>query len=107
MIRRVITYAILGSLLLLNSMALPQVVMHSMHHDDRHSSATHNSPICFWVCTAGQMEDASDIPPNPIARIIDFIHAQLFLPQSATSVSHQYARGPPASILSTSFFVRP
>lgn len=99
-LRQVVTLTVLGCLLLLNSAALPQVVMHSMHHD-HHSSSTHNSPICFWVCTAGQMEESSNNLPNQIAQIIDTIHAQLSSLNPTTPGSHQNARGPPAPFLAS------
>ena len=101
MIRQVMTLAVLGCLLFLNSVAFPQVVMHSMHHD-HHSSSTHNSPICFWVCTAGQMEESTAILPNQITQIIDIIDPQLFSFHPTAAFSYQYARGPPPSSLAKS-----
>lgn len=64
-IRQAITIIVLGCLLSLNSVALPQVVRHSLHHD-HHTSSTHTSPICSWVCTASQMEDSWTILPPQI-----------------------------------------
>lgn len=101
MIRQVMTLAVLGCLLLLNSVAFPQVVMHSIHHD-HHSSSTHNSPICFWVCTAGQMEESTTILPIQITQIIDIIDPQLFSFHPTAAFSYQYARGPPPSFLAIS-----
>lgn len=101
MIRNFVTLTVLGCLLALNSVALPQVVMHSMHHD-HHSSSTHNSPICFWVCTAGQMEESTAILPNQITQIIDIIDTQLFSFHPTATFSYQYARGPPPSFLAIS-----
>jgi len=99
--RQIVTFSVLGCLLLLNSLALPQVVMHSLHHD-HHSSSTHNSPICFWVCTAGQMEESTTILPNQITQIIDIIDSQLFSFHPTAAFSYQYARGPPPSFLEIS-----
>ena len=101
MIRQVVTLAVLGCLVLLNSAAFPQVVMHSMHHD-HHSSSTHNSPICFWVCTAGQMEESTAILPTQITQFIDIIDPQLFSLHPTAAFSYQYARGPPPSFLTIS-----
>ncbi len=72
--------------------------MHSMHHD-HHSSSTHNSPICFWVCTAGQMEESTAILPTQITQFIDIIDPQLFSLHPTAAFSYQYARGPPPSFL--------
>ncbi len=94
-IRQAVTIVVLGCLLSLNSVALPQVVMHSLHHD-HHSSATHTSPICFWVCTAGQMEESANILQNPIAQIIHTLDTQLPSQPLGAPRAQQYARGPPA-----------
>ncbi|MDA0737367.1 MAG: hypothetical protein O2999_07795 [Nitrospirae bacterium] len=96
-IRQAVTITVLGCLLSLNSVALPQVVMHSLHHD-HHSSSTHNSPICFWVCTAGQMEESSDILQNPIAQIIHTQDIQLRSQPLWTPRAQQYPRGPPTQL---------
>ena len=101
MIRQAVTLTMLVCLLALNGAALPQVVMHSMHHN-HHSSSTHNSPICFWVCTAGQMEESTTILPNQITQIIDIIDPQLFSFHPTAVYSYQFARGPPPSFLAIS-----
>ena len=95
-IRQAMTTIVLGCLLFLNSAALPQVVMHSLHHD-HHSSSTHNSPLCFWVCIAGQMEESSNNPPPHISHIIEILHFPCVSPSLAPLASRQHARGPPTS----------
>ena len=60
----IIAYLAVGCLLLVNALALPLVVQHSAKHQ-HHSATTHASPVCFWVCTAGQMEEAdTHLPPQ-------------------------------------------
>ena len=84
----------LGCLLLVNAAALPQVVRHSVKHH-HHSATTHTSTLCFWVCTAGQMQETdSPTPPENFYYIgqIDspFSHSSAF-----GIVPLHIARGPP------------
>ena len=54
----IVTLCFLAIFLALNSLAYPQILTHTFHHS-HHTADTHSTPLCFWVCSAGQMEEAS------------------------------------------------
>ncbi|RMH05366.1 MAG: hypothetical protein D6704_09745 [Nitrospirae bacterium] len=91
---QIVVVLLLTSLAALHGMALPQVVTHALHHA-HHTAATHSSPLCFWVCTAGQMESAPLVFLQITAHALGYLTVPSFtvvllsLPQLST------IRGPP------------
>ena len=57
--RHILTFFLLAVFLALNSLTYPQILVHAFHHS-HHSAASHGQPLCFWVCSAGQMEETSN-----------------------------------------------
>lgn len=39
------------------------VAKHSLNHA-RHQATTHASPLCTWLCTAGEISEAVDVEPG-------------------------------------------
>jgi len=81
-------------LMMVNGLAYPNIVAHTFHHM-HHTADTHASPLCSWVCTAGQMDEAASLP---------FIHItvqtdSLSIPQpTSPHIFHLdagFPRGPP------------
>ncbi len=57
--RQILTFFLLGVFLTLNSLTYPQILVHTFHHS-HHTASSHTQPLCFWVCSAGQMEETSN-----------------------------------------------
>ncbi len=60
-IYRFVTVGLTASLLLLNGMVFAQTVEHAVHHA-RHQAATHATVLCSWMCAAGEILDAYQVP---------------------------------------------
>ncbi len=56
-ITRVFVVGLVALLLGLSALTYPVTVPHELHHA-HHQSATHSTPLCSWLCEAGQV--ASD-----------------------------------------------
>ena len=78
----IFTFCLLAIFLALNSLAYPQILTHTFHHS-HHTADTHSTPLCFWVCSAGQMEEAS----SPFFLLSSILWESLFFPPSALSSS--------------------
>ena len=94
--RQILTFSLLAVLLTLNSLTYPQILVHAFHHS-HHSAASHAQPLCFWVCSAGQMEEAAS--PFHISNLgligkID-VAIRTVVPFPIQPV--RLARGPPSS----------
>ena len=57
--RQILTFLLLAVFLTLNSLTYPQILVHAFHHS-HHTAASHAQPLCFWVCSAGQMEETAN-----------------------------------------------
>ena len=57
--RQFLIFGLLAIFLTLNSLTYPQVLVHAFHHS-HHTAESHAQPLCFWVCSAGQMEETSN-----------------------------------------------
>ena len=93
-LRQFSTLSLLTCLLFLNSLALPQVVTHTLHHA-KHTADTHSSPVCFWLCVAGQMEEAPGLPSPQGSYPLGTIETPLLPPYSAYHTPARHARAPP------------
>ena len=48
-----------------------QVTKHSIHHTHQHTATTHASPLCTWMCTAGQVLQTFDVAlPAPVHTVV-------------------------------------
>ncbi len=60
-VHRSVTLGLTACLMLLHGMVFPQTVEHAIHHA-RHQAATHATVLCTWMCAAGEILDAYQVP---------------------------------------------
>lgn len=75
------------------------VAKHSLKHA-RHQATTHASPLCTWLCTAGEISEAVDVEPGTSLAVAEGLEpwsprATVFAFSLDTS-----SRAPPSSSLS-------
>jgi len=94
--KSIITSLAIILLMMVNGLAYPKIVAHTFHHM-HHTADTHGSPLCSWVCTAGQMEESSGVKPAFGLQVIDTIDSLPHHLYLTLYFAYQNARGPPAS----------
>jgi len=95
--KHLITGLALGCFVLANGLALPQVVRHSLHHG-HHTATTHTSTICFWVCTAGQVEETPSIFTLQVFTYLGELDTPLTTSNATSPTPTSKARAPPHPI---------
>jgi hypothetical protein len=89
---------LVACLLLVPALASPASVAHEAQHA-HHNAATHSSPLCSWLCGAGQgfnLADSVFVPTISFLAILAI--ASVFRVDYAPSVFSP-PRGPPAAFL--------
>ncbi len=82
-------------LVLLAGLAFPQTVGHAAHHA-HHQAATHASPLCSWLCAAGQVLEAVSFGHHPetVPQTFVAVHVPLAPPEADLRIPS--SRGPPS-----------
>lgn len=97
------TIFLVASLLGVNAWLPFQMMGHS-HAHAQHDSATHGTPLCTLLCSAGQMAQIADpTPPLPQSYAYN-LRLPTFNAFLAINVSALLARGPPGLLQAILFF---
>lgn len=95
MARRVLALVLVSYVLIVGGIASAKTVAHEPHHA-HHQAATHGSPLCSWMCAAGNMSDAGVwlLPQNgyAIARVLSYT----VTPVPAVFARTHASRAPPS-----------
>ena len=83
---------------------LPFQVMQHAHAHAHHQAATHTTPLCTLLCSAGQMTHIADPTPQFAHSYIYSLEPATFHSIFAIHVSPLLARGPPALLTSFLFY---
>jgi len=99
-VNRPITHRIavaLAGMLLGMSVWLPfQMMGHAKIHHTHHQAATHASPFCTLLCSAGQMAQITDPTPHFGQPYLYHLEFSTFTSHLTVAVSPLLARGPPS-----------
>ena len=96
--RQIFTFCLLTVFLSLNSLAYPKLLTHTFHHS-HHTAETHSQPLCFWVCSAGQMEETSTPFFLPMIGLVGIVVLTTIEPVLSQFHFVRLARGPPRFLL--------
>ena len=91
----IFTFCLLAIFLVLNSLAYPQILTHTFHHS-HHTADTHSQPLCFWICSAGQMEETSNPFFPAVVGLVGIIVLTSIGPVLIQFQFVRLARGPPS-----------
>jgi hypothetical protein len=94
-VRQGIAISLVACLLLLAGLAFPQTVAHATHHA-HHKAATHASPLCSWLCAAGQVLEAISFGHQPETDPLTVVAAQVPISPPGAILPAPSTRGPPA-----------
>lgn len=75
---------------------LPFQMMGHVHAHTHHDSATHATPLCTLLCSAGQMAHIADPTPPLVQSYAYSLGLPTFTSLLASHVAPLLARGPPA-----------
>ncbi len=86
---------LVGCLLLVAGVFSAQATEHSVHHG-HHNAATHLSPLCSWLCAAGQVLQAFELGLNGPSFGLVLFDPWSPTPTDKPSVKSALSRAPPS-----------
>ncbi len=60
---KILSIGLVSCILLVSAVLYTQVAQHTMHHA-HHKAATHGSPLCAWMCAAGEIHQGFILDPT-------------------------------------------
>ena len=93
--RQILILPLVACLLLVPALASPSTVTHEFQHA-HHKAMHHSSPLCSWLCGAGQGIQTSSIQLSAIFHSFDLLAPHDFDEVLPAVTTPSFFRGPPA-----------
>jgi hypothetical protein len=94
-VQRSVAVGLVACLLLLSALVYVQTVRHAAHHA-HHQAATHASPLCSWLCAAGQGLEGVTVVLQTMIGLLAFTVWFLVQQPMAPLLGVPSSRGPPS-----------
>ena len=98
---KIVVISLIAAFLGINAW-LPLQAMGHAHTHEHHDAATHATPLCTLLCSAGHMAPLTDPIPPFVLSSLDKIDPLAIPSRLILHASSRFARGPPAD--TTRFF---